>query len=353
MTPKLRIVSHIISIVVVCLLFSCEPDSSNPGTSNNSGTTGTSGNSGQSNIFGTVKGVVKTVSTSTTISGVVVTCAGISATTIADGAYQLNNVPSGAQTLTATKSGYDSYSKSITVTTGTTNSDIQMTSSTSTASIEGIVRDFETNQYLANVKITIAGMTDYTDASGHYQLPSVPQGEQTIKAELQNYDFFTGTTYLYSGNKKFDIIMTWKMPRMTNSAITKTNKGNPKSTYPYSTTAASYVINNQVSVSAFGVTDAKGIKSVEFYYYINYLKLDNHTGSVELYAYYTDLEERSVKIPLTSNLNYTSQFLVGVETLSWTGYPGFAPHFERLSSSPPKIIITDTDGNILTKTLTW
>ena len=52
------------------------------------------------------------------LAGAIVTCGGQTATTLADGTYSLTNVAAGLQTLTFSKTGYQPYSRVITVTTG-------------------------------------------------------------------------------------------------------------------------------------------------------------------------------------------------------------------------------------------
>ena len=69
-----------------------------------------------------------TVTESTTkLSGVTVKIGDISGTTGSAGGCTLNNVPIGKATVTATKSGYTTYSKSVTITSETKSLTISMT----------------------------------------------------------------------------------------------------------------------------------------------------------------------------------------------------------------------------------
>jgi hypothetical protein len=69
---------------------------------------------------GTVSGHVYLVGSTEPISEVVVSCGGHRDTTGSDGAYSLHPVPAGRQALSATKTGYDPYGRTITVVAGET-----------------------------------------------------------------------------------------------------------------------------------------------------------------------------------------------------------------------------------------
>jgi hypothetical protein len=312
--------------------------------------------------YGTVKGVVTSVSTTSAISGVLVSCGGISATTLADGAYQLTNIPTGQQNLTASKSGYETWSTTINVTTGTSTKNIQMTSSITTTSISGLVTDLETNQPIGSVKITVAGMTDYSDANGHYQLPTVPQGQQTVTAEKVNYDPFSGTTYLYSADKKYDIAMTWKMPRISSGTASYSDIGNPTVTalggsLSLSTDARGKLRRYDVNVSVSGVRDGRGIASVQI-----------HFGRV---TYRLTAGPQPPATPTTVSIDYLYPISYGTVDYSMTASGGgmysFSQPIGRSSISnndfstylvlrpevDPWVTVTDTDGNSVQFHLNW
>lgn len=302
--------------------------------------------------YGNLKGVVKSVSTNTPISGVVVSCGGITATTLADGLYQLNNITTGQQTLTATKSGYENYSTSVNITTGTLSRDIQLTTSISQTSLSGTVRDAETNQPLSGVKVTVAGMIDYTDASGNYQLPTVPQGQQTVTAEFNNYDNFSGITYLGSGNKVYDIVMTWKMPKIISASGSYMNLGNPSAPTGY--TLGQDVIDNifrhSVSITV-QAHDAKGISKVEVKYYQFVYQLGKiGSGTViHILSYVIGAPTPVQNLNFVSSDTYSANFYVGNQVAP-TG-PGY--YYVLSTRGKPTITVTDTDGNITTQQINW
>ena len=55
-----------------------------------------------------------------TLGGAAVTCGGQSTTTASDGSYSLSGIPSGSQTLSFSESGYQSFSRTVTITVGKT-----------------------------------------------------------------------------------------------------------------------------------------------------------------------------------------------------------------------------------------
>jgi len=55
------------------------------------------------------------------------------------------------------------------------------------ASLYGVVTDAATGYALSGVKVTIAGLTDYTDAYGTYGFEGLTPGSYTIKFEKSGY----------------------------------------------------------------------------------------------------------------------------------------------------------------------
>ncbi len=312
--------------------------------------------SGQASI----SGVVKSVSTNTPISGVTVSCGGISATTLSDGNYQLDNVQIGMQTLTANKSGYEPYTTTINITPGIMTKDIELTTSIATTSVFGKVTDSETDQPLFNVAVTIAGMTDYTDASGNYSLPTVPQGQQTVIAELIDYDNFSGITYLSSGNKEYDIAMTWEMPKIDGGTASH-SIGNPITQFIdlWGNTCSIpsdlqniFNHNDHLNVVAFGVRDAKGIEKVEINYESFIVDFWNDINcSLELQPYGRYMFVRRILNNVGNN-----QYELDIDFYSnpWDVENIRNPSWGIIwQYTSPQIIVTDTDGNEVTFELNW
>lgn len=139
---------------------------------------------------GTITGVVRNAANNQPVSGVVITVAGtnLSTTSGADGSYTLSNVPAGAQTLNASKSGFRSATVQVTVTAGqTVTQDIALTPGTGT--ITGVARNAATGQPLSGVTITVAGtnISATSGADGSFTLSNVPAGAQTLNASANGF----------------------------------------------------------------------------------------------------------------------------------------------------------------------
>lgn len=338
----------IILFLILLIQFGCDSSNNSPTSSDPPSTT-----------FGTVKGTVTEVGSNNPISGVIVSCGGITATTITDGKYQLDNIPSGQQTLTATKSGYELYSQSVNIESGTITKNIVLTANSSNANLEGTITDSETNQPLFNVKVTVAGMTDYTDGSGHYQFSSVPVGQQTISAQLADYDNFEGLTNITSGNKTYDIVMTLKMPRINNGTANGLVVGSITQYYSFFGVLKDVPVSQQnllkiwqVSAQAIGVRDAKGIQKVELEYRTSYLTVIHRDNSLEIepYFFYATFKKELNK---TGSDTYSISWDFYENPLDLSNIMGSFEFYLLDKIVSPKLIVTDTDGNTKTLTISW
>lgn len=153
---------------------------------------------------GSVYGKVTSVSGNAPISGVIVECGGGADTTSADGTYRISNILTGIKILSATKSDFEPYSKSINITSIDKKADISLTPSISGASVWGYIRETD-GQAISGASVKIANMTDTTDANGRYQLPSIPQGNQSISVSASGYETKSQSFFMYSSDKQIDI----------------------------------------------------------------------------------------------------------------------------------------------------
>ena len=160
-----------------------------------------------SQYTGTVKGYVYFVNDSTPISGVSISCEEASTSSSGDGSYKINNVPSGTQTLSATKSDFEDYNQTVDIPQDDTLTyNIYMTSSTSAPDLYGYVYS-ELDGNIQSAKVQVAGLSDWTDATGHYQIPNIPQGVYLIKVTHEDYIPFEDSVYLYSSDKEYNVRM--------------------------------------------------------------------------------------------------------------------------------------------------
>lgn len=310
---------------------------------------------------GSLNGIVKNHTTQIALSGVIVNCAGIITTTTIDGKYLLQEIPTGRHPLVAEKTGYERFSQTISITSEMSSYDILLTQLTS--SVNGSVKNKDTGAPIPGVKITIAGVVDYSDANGHYHLSSVPQGEQMIKAEEINYDEFTGTTFIPAEGKSYDIVMSWKLPHISTGSASLSYIGEITAytdlfgvIKPWPSTLAKMPIS-KVTATASGVKDGKGIKSVELEYeaLVTHYSIKNSTSTLTKKSAEYEMtrlaliSEGDGKYSLTKELEKpTMQFASSGGYVS-TGYAALWVYF----GTNPKLIVTDVDDNTISLDLSW
>ena len=156
-----------------------------------------------------IEGYIYYSGTTIPVSGVTVQIGNIPYTTDASGYYILDKVEIGTKTLTATKLNYDSYSRNINVLEGGILYNIEMTSDIYTNNVYGNVKDDEGNP-LSNVTVTLlnpdeseSSLITTTDATGYYQLPSVPQGARIISIKYFNNLYGSIKTTLFISNSDY------------------------------------------------------------------------------------------------------------------------------------------------------
>ncbi len=144
---------------------------------------------------GTVRGTIKDAATSLPLSGVTISVTGgLTATTGANGDYQISNVPPGSITATATLTGYSTASGTGGLVAGGTLVFSPMLSPAGAAGtvIQGQITAAATNQPLAGATVRVNGVIQATtDASGNYRITNVTPGTLTLSVELAGYDTVT------------------------------------------------------------------------------------------------------------------------------------------------------------------
>ena len=146
------------------------------------------------------------------VSGVTVSAQGVSLTTSSNGYYKLDNLVAGATTLTAIKDGYDSYTTPVTLLGGSNTKSIPMTSALYTHNLYGTIASASTLQPLQSVAVTVLNdndtpsqLTTTSDFSGHYQIPTVPQGQRKVRFSKQNFQTFTASIFMSNSDYPFDV----------------------------------------------------------------------------------------------------------------------------------------------------
>ncbi len=137
---------------------------------------------------GTVTGHVTDATTTSPISGAAVSIGSRSTQTATDGSYTISNVPTGSQSVTASATGYQSNTKTVTVGAGSNTVDLALAATTSTTgTVTGHVTDGSTTSPIAGATVSIGSQTTQTASDGSYTISNVPTGQQTVGATAPNY----------------------------------------------------------------------------------------------------------------------------------------------------------------------
>ncbi len=144
------------------------------------------------------------------ISGVTVSIDSASSTTGSDGRYELDEVPVGRRTITASKADYDPYSQTVDIPKTGLSKDVEMTSGIYTHRVYGTITDAGGDS-LSGVRVVVLNPDSsesqiYTSSSaaGYYQVPSVPQGNRTLEFSLPGYDTLAASIYIANYDYEYD-----------------------------------------------------------------------------------------------------------------------------------------------------
>lgn len=143
---------------------------------------------GLANLYGRVTDA----DTGDGISGVLVTADGLQTYTDAAGDYSFADLNTGSYGIRAEKEGYQMVSEDITLVEGNNEVNVSLTSIAPVlANLYGVVTDAETGNPLVSVKVTIDGLTAYTNASGNYSFEGLTPGSYTVTFEKEGYETAT------------------------------------------------------------------------------------------------------------------------------------------------------------------
>ena len=130
----------------------------------------------------------------TYLSGAAVTCGGKPATTSYNGTYTITGIAPGSQTLSFSKTGYEPYSKTVTITAGQTLNagDNYLVANATTGDITGTLRiGWLWGAPLAGASVTCGGKSTTTATDGSYTITDIAPGSQTLsffKTGYQTYE---------------------------------------------------------------------------------------------------------------------------------------------------------------------
>jgi hypothetical protein len=194
MLKRKNLIITLIAIIISLEMIGCENDSSSATKPLTPST------------FGTVEGTVYLAGTTSTVPGVVIVCGEINSTTQSDGKYLLKNVPSGYQTLKATRADFTPFAQNIDVVeNNTVRYDVFITAASTIKSIYGTAFQMDNNEPLDSVRVILISDTTFTDALGKYQLPIISQGLKPIKAEKVGYKTFSNLVFISNSGLEYDI----------------------------------------------------------------------------------------------------------------------------------------------------
>jgi hypothetical protein len=139
---------------------------------------------------GAITGVVRNSANNQPVSGATITVVGtnLSASSGGDGSYTISNIPSGAQTLNVSKTGFRTATVQVSVTGGqTVTQDISLAPGAGT--VTGTVRNAANADPIVGATITVAGtnISTTSGAGGTYTLSNVPSGAQTLSASANGF----------------------------------------------------------------------------------------------------------------------------------------------------------------------
>lgn len=178
----------------------------------------------------TVSGYAFFAGTTIPVSGVTISVSESEYTTSSNGYYELENIGIGEQTLYATKSGFDNYSRNLNIPEAGITHNVEMTGN-EVYSLSGYVRDVLSNP-LDNVIVTILNpdnsesvLVDTTDSNGHYQIPSVPQGNRNVSYNKTTYYDTEELIYIYNSDKNYDVVLDSIQLNAPNNVVTDKSGG--------------------------------------------------------------------------------------------------------------------------------
>lgn len=157
------------------------------------------------------------------LAGATVTCAGIDTLTDSAGMYTLTNLPAGEQTLTATKTGYGTVTKTITITAGQTlavNEEDELDEDfipTLTPATSGVLA---VTSSPTGASIIIGGATASITTDANLALPA---GSYAVSVSLTGYEAVTATSTTVTQGAATKTVSFTLTPNTTAIAVTPTS----------------------------------------------------------------------------------------------------------------------------------
>jgi hypothetical protein len=243
---------------------------------------------------GTISGTV-TNSTGTAIAGATISYNGGTTTSATDGTYTLSNVPAGSVSVTAAASGYQSSTKSVTVTANTTTTQ-NFTLSATVGTISGTVTN-TSGAALSGASVAYSGGSTTTGANGSYTLANVPTGSVSVTVSATGYQSSTQSVPVTAN--------TTTTQNFTLSATVGTISG---------------TVTNTSGAAISGATVAYSGGSTTTGTNGSYTLANVPVGSVSVTVTATGYQSSTQSVPVTANTTTTQNFTLSttVGTISGT-----------------------------------
>ena len=152
----------------------------------------------------TVSGVVR-AATGPVIEDASVTIGSATATTGADGRFELENLPVGSATITTSAPGFDPRSESVSLIAGTNTHDVVLTP-TPTATVSGVVTA-ASGAVIEGASVQIGTVTATTGADGRFELQNLPVGNATILTSAPGFAPQSESVSLTAGTNTHDVVL--------------------------------------------------------------------------------------------------------------------------------------------------
>ncbi|MGB9120146.1 MAG: carboxypeptidase regulatory-like domain-containing protein, partial [Candidatus Angelobacter sp.] len=242
---------------------------------------------------GTASGRVTRASNGTGIAGATVSTSFASTTTDASGNYTLANLPAGSVQLTASASGFNSLTKTVTITAGqTTSASFALVATAPTGSITGRITSAIDGHALSGTTVTYSRGSTVSDANGYYTFKAVPPGKYTVTAQKTGWVSASTTVTVASGAVTANIRMatggkiTGKVVNRTGVAISG---------------ASVKITGGLVPTTVTLSTNSSGV------YLTGWIAIGNYTVQVSKSGYTTQSKSTSMSSGQTATVNFTLQ----------------------------------------------
>jgi formylglycine-generating enzyme required for sulfatase activity len=173
---------------------------------------------------GTVSGVVKDKTSGEGLAGARLEIAGRTGTSGTEGSFRLELVPPGVDTLHATREGYESFARLLSVREGTNELEIPLQRAAPKARLFGTVTNSD-GRPVAGAVCGVGEAEVSTDAAGQYSFAGVPVGRQELQVRAGGYETVRDSVDVQPPEVRRDIVLHAAPPAPPQGRLTVTKPG--------------------------------------------------------------------------------------------------------------------------------